>query len=203
MFDLTGQQVLLRIAALLVIVATHGAFVAGLAILMGDRGPRYDGRLSLNPGKHIEYVGALTMIIFRIGWIKPVAVDLSELRYRVVGVIVIVLGSLALTIGLAEILWLLRPTLVTTFPDTGFVRTINLWIDTMATLSVWFAVINLIPFPPFTGGLILALVAPQLHKLMIERLLVVTIVLAVIIFAGAAADVFDPAVNEVRDFLLR
>lgn len=203
MFDLTGQQVLLRIAAVIVIAATHGVFVAGLAILMGDRGPRYDGRLSLNPGKHIEFIGALTMTVFRIGWIKPVAIDLNELRNRTVGVIVIVFGSLALTIGLAEILWLLRPTLITSFEDTNVVRTFGLWIDTFATMTIWFAVLNLIPIPPFTGGLFLALVSPRLHQMMMERLIVVAIVLAVLVFAGAAAGVFDPVVDSVRDALLR
>lgn len=203
MFDLSGQQVLLRILAMVVIVATHGAFVAGLAILMGDRGPRYDGRLSLNPGKHVEFIGALTMVLFRIGWIKPVAVDLSELRSRTIGVFVIFIGSLALTLLLAEILWLLRPTLVTAFPDTSLIRNINLWIDMMATMSVWFVVLNLIPIPPFTGGLVLALIRPNLHKWLVDRLLLVAIVIGVIVVVGAAADIIDPAIDEVRDFILR
>lgn len=203
MFDLSGQQVLLRIVSMLVIVATHGAFVAWLAVLMGDRGPRYDGRTSLNPGKHFEFVGALTMVLFRIGWIKPVAINPAELRSRIFGVAVIVIGSLALTLLLAEILWLLRPTLITTFPDTSLVRTINLWIDAMATMSVWFAVINLIPIPPFTGGLVLALIRPDAHKWLVDRILLVAIVVAVIIVAGAAADVIDPAIDEVRAFILR
>ena len=46
MFDLSGQQVLLRIVSMLVIVATHGAFVAWLAVLMGDRVVVLKGRPS-------------------------------------------------------------------------------------------------------------------------------------------------------------
>ena len=203
MFDLSGQQVLLRLIAAVVIVGLHGFFVAGLAVAMGDRGPKLDGRFSINPLKHFEPVGALTMVLFRIGWIRPVAVDVGELRSPVLGVVVIVIGSLLLTLGVAEILWLLRPLVITTFPDASAVQTLSLWIETTVTMSVWFAVINIVPIPPLTGGLILSLMAPSLHRALNDRVLYMAIGLAVIIFSGVAVTVFDPVIEAVRELLLR
>ncbi|MCW5697499.1 MAG: hypothetical protein KIS96_12305 [Bauldia sp.] len=202
MFDLTGQQVLLRFAALLLILATHGFFVAWLAMLMGDKGPRYDGRLSLNPLRHFEPIGALSAILFRSPWLRPVAVDPKELRWPVVGIAVIILGSLALTVLVALALWLLRPTILTTFPDTSLVRSILLWIDTTATMSVWFAAINLIPIPPFTGGLVLTLIAPDLYRRITKRIIIPAIAVGIVLFAINAANNLSPAVRAVARYVL-
>ena len=203
MFDLSGQQVLLRIAAMLVIIAAHGWLVAALAVLMGDRGPRYDGRLSLNPLRHLELIGALTLVLFRVGWIKPVAVDPGELRSRFGGMVVIVLGSLLLTVAVAEVLWLLRPTLLTAFSDTSVIRTLVLFIETMARMTVWFAIVNLVPIPPLTGGLFLAVLAPGAYRFLDGKRIFVAIALAAIAFTGAAVDVLDGAVNAVANVVLR
>mgnify|MGYP007130729365 CR=1 FL=1 len=60
------------------------------------------------------------MILFRIGWLKPMAIDPSLLRLGRAGLFVIVLGSLAVTLLIAEGLWALRPWLVTS--STGKTR---------------------------------------------------------------------------------
>lgn len=203
MFDLTGQQVLLRFAALLFIIGAHGFFVAGLAVLMGDKGPRYDGRLTINPLKHFEPIGALAAVLLRTTWIRPVAIDPRQLRSPVVGMAVVILGSLALTALLGLGLWMLRPTILTTFSDTSLVRSVLLWIDTTATMSVWFAVFNLIPIPPLTGGLVLRLVAPDLHRVLTARILIPAVVIGVIVFAINAADLLSPVIGDVSGSLLR
>lgn len=203
MFDLSGQQVLFRIAALLVIISFHGLFVALIAVWLGDKGPRFDGRVSINPMRHLEPIGALLLVIFRLGWIKPVAIDLKAFRWRFGGAAIVVLASLTLTILLAEALWLLRPALITSFSDSSAIRTLILMIETMARMTVWFAVVNIIPVPPLTGGLLLAAVAPTAYRFLDEKRLFIGIAFGVIAFAGAATDVLDTTVSALTDLLLR
>lgn len=200
-FDLTGQQVLMRLLSLLLVVGLGGFFVAALAVAMGDAGPRHDGRLSPNPIRHIEPIGALTILVFRTGWLKPVAIEIGQLRRG--GVIVIVLGSALLMLGLAELLWLLRPTIVTTLPDGSFSRSVVVWIDTAAVIAVWFAVTSLIPLPPFTGGLLLARFAPALHAQLARRTFFVALAWGIVVVALAAANLLDPAIRAVADLFLR
>ena len=45
------------------------------ATKLGDYTPRYQGRLTLNPFAHIDYIGALCILIFGFGWAKPVSVN--------------------------------------------------------------------------------------------------------------------------------
>ena len=52
MLDLTLNVLVLRLVALVFIVAVHGAAVAATAVELGDEGPRHDGRLTLYPFAH-------------------------------------------------------------------------------------------------------------------------------------------------------
>ena len=51
-----------------------------VATKLGDPTPRYQGRLSLNPLKHIDYVGALCILLVGVGWAKPVQVDMRYFK---------------------------------------------------------------------------------------------------------------------------
>ncbi|MDT8858125.1 hypothetical protein RNZ50_24445 [Paracoccaceae bacterium Fryx2] len=54
------------------------------------------------------------------------------------------------------------------WPATGAPHVVA-WIAAVADLSGWFVVVNLLPLPPLTGGLLLAAVAPGLHRLLLAR----------------------------------
>ena len=53
----------------------HEACHALAAVKLGDDTPRWQGRLTLNPFAHIDYLGALCILMFGFGWAKPVRVD--------------------------------------------------------------------------------------------------------------------------------
>ena len=59
MFDLSFLQLLTRAIATIVVLALMGFCVAGFARLLGDRGPAYDGKLTLNPFVHMDIFGLL------------------------------------------------------------------------------------------------------------------------------------------------
>ncbi len=57
--DYSLQQLVLRLLAMVFVAAVHGVAVAGAAVAMGDPGPRYDGRLTPNPLRHLDMLGTL------------------------------------------------------------------------------------------------------------------------------------------------
>src|SRR5258708_35300327 len=83
--DLTLQQLVLRLIAYVFIAAVHGLAVAAVAVAMGDQGPRYDGRLRLNPLAHLDIIGTASGALFSVGWIRPIAIDPLELRLGRIG----------------------------------------------------------------------------------------------------------------------
>jgi hypothetical protein len=110
---------------------------------------------------------------------------------------VIVLGAVAATILLAIGLWALRPWLLTNFVGATAAQGAVLWIENVATLSVAFAIVNLIPIPPFTAGLLLAGYAPRLYGLLVSRIVIPSAVILAIFFAADAADLVDPVFREI------
>ena len=61
--------------ATLLAIAAH-EFAHGLvSYWLGDPTPKRDGRLSLNPLRHLDLLGTVCMLIFHFGWAKPVLVN--------------------------------------------------------------------------------------------------------------------------------
>ncbi|MCC6735579.1 MAG: hypothetical protein IT534_05565 [Bauldia sp.] len=197
MFDLSGQQVLFRIGSALFIAGTHGYALALMARLMGDPGPGYDGRRTVNPLQHGQFLGFLSMVLFRVGWIRPMAIDHRLLRFGRAGLVVVVLGALAATLLIAEGLWLLRPWLITSFSGTSAVQGAVLWFENVAMLSAAFVVFNLIPIPPFAMGLVLSGYAPRLYALLVRRTMVPAFVFGVILFFADRDGLVAPAVRSI------
>ena len=65
----------------LIAVVLHELAHAVAATVLGDDTPRRAGRLSLNPFRHIDPIGLLFLLIFRIGWAKPVPFDPRNFKY--------------------------------------------------------------------------------------------------------------------------
>ena len=86
---MTMDVVLMTILALLVtifvILPIHEWAHGFIAYKLGDKTAKYSGRLTLNPLKHIDPLGAAWMILFRFGWAKPVPVDARNFKNPKVG----------------------------------------------------------------------------------------------------------------------
>ena len=153
--DLTLQLIAFRVLALLIIAGIHGGIVASAAVLLGDQGPKYDGRLTLVPASHIDLLGAFSLILFGFGWAKPMAIDARQFRIGRVGLVVVVMAAFAATLLAAVVLLLLILPLLTVLPYTAGLATAA-FLRVAAQLCIWFALFNLLPIPPLTGGQLLA-----------------------------------------------
>ena len=68
-------QLVLSLMAVLVALTIHEFAHAMAAHKLGDNTAMYLGRLSLNPLKHLDPIGAVFMVFFRFGWAKPVPIN--------------------------------------------------------------------------------------------------------------------------------
>ncbi|MBR6090007.1 MAG: site-2 protease family protein, partial [Anaerolineaceae bacterium] len=75
MLDLEIPLLISRIVTLLIAFTFHEFSHAFTAVRLGDNTPRLDGRLTLNPLKHLDPWGCLMLLAAGFGWAKPVRVD--------------------------------------------------------------------------------------------------------------------------------
>lgn len=76
MMNLDNPQLLIsRVITLLIAFTLHEYSHAQVAVWLGDDTPRNDGRLSLNPLRHLDPMGCLMLMVAGFGWAKPVRVN--------------------------------------------------------------------------------------------------------------------------------
>jgi Zn-dependent protease len=199
--DLTLQQLVLRLIAYVFIAAVHGLAVAAVAIAMGDQGPRYDGRLRFNPVTHLDIIGTASGVLFSVGWIRPIAIDPVQLRLGRVGLVIVVAAGAAATLLIALALRLVRPFVLPFLPDTASVTAFAL-IEVVGELSVWFALINILPLPPLTGAHLLVAAAPACEKLIGRIAPYAGLVLALVAATGVFAKTLGPGYRILSRWIM-
>ena len=202
MFDLSFHQLLIRAGACILITSIHGFVLAALARGLGDRGPQFDGRLTINPIDHLDILGAATMILFQLGWIRPIAIDPSKLRFGRLGLLVCVFGSIAMTLAAVVLLLGLRIPALKYLPE-AFVPTVIATLNESAEMYAWFAALNLLPLPPLTGMHLIVAVRPSLATTLTKYSLYAAIAVAALLVAGVAQPVLQPVRDAVAGLLPR
>jgi Zn-dependent protease len=192
MGDLTLQHIVLRIAAVLLIAAVHGSAVAGMAWLLGDQGPRHDGRLGFGPWRHADPIGGLLMVFFTLGWIRTIAVDPRQLRAGRLGLLMVVAGASGATVLLAVLPRLIRPFVLNMLPDTE-AATLFIFVETLGQLCVSFTLFNLLPLPVLTGQHLLVAARPDWRERIVHVQPYAVVPLALLIVSGVAARLLAPA----------
>jgi Zn-dependent protease len=198
--DYSLQQLVLRLLAMVFIAAVQGLAVAGTACALGDPGPRYDGRLTPNPLGHLDVLGTLAGM-FSAGWIRPIAVDPAELRTGRVGLVLVVLAGTGATLASVVALRFVRPYLLPLLPDTTSALAFA-FIETIAELGLWFALVNVVPLPPLTGSHLLVAIAPQWRDRLRRSQPYAAVLIAVLAVAGVAARLLGPVYAELARLVL-
>ena len=149
------------VAALLCLTVhelSHGA----VAYVLGDPTAKDEGRLTLNPIKHIDPLGLLLMITAHVGWAKPVPVDMRYFKHPKRDMALTALAGPASNFLLAWVFLLLANLLghllVLFSPSIGLSPCgllPMLFLINAAVLSIGLGVFNLFPIPPLDGSKIL------------------------------------------------
>jgi len=197
--DLTLQTIGFRVLTLLIIIGIQGGILAGTVVLLGDKGPKYDGRLTIMPFSHIDFVGAISLVIFGLGWAKPMDIDSQQFCVRRFGnTATILIGFVGLLITAKLLNELVVPAL-TTLPFTVGIATAE-FLRGASSLTIWFALLSLIPIPPLTGGLLVSeMIGIRVLK---KTQWIITAMLLVVVATGVAHQLLDPAYSMLLLFIL-
>lgn len=145
-------DIIVLLFAFFAVLSVHEAAHAGMAYLLGDDTAKRLGRLTLNPFSHIDPLGLLCLLVFRIGWAKPVIFDHRNFRrpklYSVLTAYAGPTSNFLLTILVLVVLKFLPIGLL----PVGVSATLVRILVTTAQVSVMLGVFNLLPIPPLDGS---------------------------------------------------
>lgn len=199
--DLSGQQIFYRLFAAVVVVTAHGLIVVVLARMLGDRGPQYDGRLSVSPFRHLDPVGMLSAVLTQFGWSRPPRLTVGDVRGGVFGVLIIILGSLAMLLVLAKVLWMLRGVVFGALPAASIgVVGVGL-LERTAEMAVHFAVFNCIPLPPLAAGLLIGALVPDYYRWIEKRMMYFAIGIGLLTLSGVAGMILARPTRQFAAFI--
>lgn len=196
------RDMLLRVVPVLLCLTVHEVCHGLVALRLGDTTARDQGRLSLNPIKHVDIMGALMMVFFHFGWAKPVPVNMWRFKNPKIGMAITALAGPVSNVLLAMVAFFAYGFFfeLLAVSEAGWV-VLGL-IATLASLSLSLGIFNLIPVPPLDGSKVLFALIPNetYYKLMrYERYGM--IVLLVLVATGVLSTPLSKAVTWVYGLL--
>lgn len=190
-------QLVAGIPAILVAITFHEYAHGKTAALLGDPTPESHGRLSLNPLKHLDFLGTLMLVAVGFGWAKPVQVNPYYFRgNRQKGMLYVALAGPLMNLVLAYLsavaMRLFGHIHVLLYVFFSFL----IWYNTML------AIFNLVPLPPLDGSKILAGLLPFRKSNFLNQLEVYgPIILLILLATGLLSDLIRPIVSAVLNLI--
>ena len=181
-------DIIVRAIVLLTAIPVHEAAHAYVADKLGDPTAKYMGRLTLNPMAHFDLMGSVAMLVFGIGWAKPVPINPLKFKDQKKGMAISAAAGpasnvivAAISLAIAKIIWY-----------ASYVTGVNTVISTLYTIfrsmcfiNISLAIFNLIPIPPFDGSRIFNYFLPdKFYFKIMEYEQYIMIGLLVVLFTG-------------------
>lgn len=152
---------LISAAAALLCITFHELSHGFVAYKLGDPTAKNAGRLTLNPIKHLDLIGLVMMLVAKVGWAKPVPVDMRNFKNPKRGMALTALAGPAANLALA-LAGVGTCSLIYHFAPLGRISLLILcFFAHLALLSVGLGIFNLIPISPLDGSKILFALLPD------------------------------------------
>ena len=167
--DMT-QIVLTLLTTAFVVVAIlpiHECAHAFVAHKLGDDTGKYNGRMTLNPMRHLDPIGALSLFLVGFGWAKPVPVNPYNFKNRKAGTALTALAGPVSNLIVAFIaVLLLRINFEIARMNLDYYygtlyTVIYTFLYLLSVINIGLAVFNFLPIPPLDGSRILCFFLPD------------------------------------------
>lgn len=163
LLNFSPAVILYALVTLLISLTVHEFAHAWTAVQFGDETPRLAGRLTLNPLKHLDPIGALMLIIVGFGWAKPVPINPYALERRSPAALMLV--SLAgpfsnFLLAILAAIPLRLKILTMPFSTNRYFPSLHEFLVYFLITNLALMIFNLIPIPPLDGERILSFLLP-------------------------------------------
>lgn len=159
-----------------------------VAYKLGDNTAKYSGRLTLNPLKHIDPLGAAAMVLLRFGWAKPVPIDDRNFKHPKRDMALVALAG-PLSNLLVALIAAICLNAIFYFSIFLFLQNVLMYITiflySFMGINIGLAVFNLLPLPPLDGSKVLAAFLPdKILSKYYQKQRVITLVIFFLLLTG-------------------
>ena len=213
-FDALIQTIALAAIPVLFAITLHEAAHGYVARHFGDMTAYAQGRISLNPMRHIDPVGTILLPLLTLflggilfGWAKPVPVNFGALRHPKKDMLWVALAGPASNFVMA-VFWAFMIKVALMFPGNYFAEPLIGMAQIGVTINTVLMVLNLLPLPPLDGGRIAISLLPHRQAFQLAKVepygMIILIVLAVVPVGGLPILnwVLSPLVSMVMNLVL-
>ncbi len=204
--NLSNINIIVLLACLLISITLHEAMHAFASYWLGDDTAKLEGRLSLNPIKHIDpfytlIMPAITLLLFKIPLLaaKPVPFNPNRVKYEEFGAAIVGLAGPFTNLALAVL-----AALFLHGAGGQISQTITNNVGVFIWLNLALFVFNMIPFPPLDGSRLLYAFAPEpLQKVMytIESSGLMFFVVFIILFMSVIGPIMTNIITSLLHIL--
>ena len=187
--------------------AAHGYF----AKHFGDLTAYNEGRISLNPIRHIDPMGTILVPLslfvlskltmgagFLFGWAKPVPVNFANLRHPKRDMLWVAAAGPGANLVMA-LLWAALIKLAIIMPDSSFAKPMALMGIAGIEINVVLMVLNLLPLPPLDGGRMAVSLLPHSLAYQFARIEPYGfMILLALMFSGVLGTIIKPAITWAK-----
>ena len=207
MLENLTDYIYIAVAALFAIILheiAHGL----VSTWLGDPTPKRQGRLSLNPLKHLDPIGTLCLIFFHVGWAKPVVVNPDYYKNKKRGMALVALAGPLMNFLLAIFSIIIMAIFVKVNAYSNVLIIIYNFLLYFSVINLGLGLFNLIPIPPLDGSRILgAFLKDDTYEqyMKYERygFIIIAILLALSSLRGNGTSFISELVDIIFKFIFR
>ncbi len=201
---------ILSIPGVIIAMTFHEFAHAWMADRLGDDTPRRQGRLTLNPFKHMEPIGMLMLLFAGFGWGRPVEINPNNFNRTITirkGNALVALAGPVMNLILALIFSIIYA-LILAFGGIAFINSqvggiITDIIMYTIFMNVGLGVFNLIPLPPLDGSKVLVAILPTNARSWFEsHERILYLVFIIIWITPIASLIISPVIRLINNGLL-
>lgn len=207
-----NQSMILEIAVvlgvILVSMTLHEAMHGFVAYWLGDDTAKLQGRLTLNPIKHIDpfltILLPLMLTLFGMppfGGAKPVPFNPNRVRYEEWGAALVAIAGPLTNFFIAFIVFGIGTILGFNLTDFSYTNNLEMVFTYGVIVNLGFFVFNIIPIPPLDGSRVLYALAPEFIRRIMELIeqYGLIVVFAIVLLASSTIGLF---IGEAIQFFL-
>ncbi len=193
-------SLLMRLGSVLLCLCVHESCHALSAYALGDPTAKRAHRITLNPLRHIDWLGFAMLAVAGFGWAKPVPVDPSYFKKPKLGMALTALAGPVSNLLLGFLLLLAVKVSWNASGDS----TATAFLLNTALLSTGLGLFNLVPIPPLDGSKVLfALLPDKQYRFVLQYERFGMLLLLVLVVAGVGSSALRTVIYAVFDGMCR
>lgn len=195
---------------ILLAITVHEVAHGWMALRLGDHTARLQGRISMNPIRHVDPVGTVLLPVIQLiafqgiffGWAKPVPIDPRNFKKPREHMAIVALAGPMSNLIMAIVWALLLSLALHGLASTWIGYPLSLMAQAGIGINLILMVLNLIPLPPLDGGRVMVGMLKPALALKYARIEPYGFgILLLLIFTGVLAKVMWPIIGLLADFL--